>query len=207
MPVAIVVMGVSGSGKSTVGPLLAERLVASFVDADDLHAAESKAKMAAGIPLTDEDRWPWIRQVGEVLARETAAAGSAVVACSALRVSYRDLLRESAGGPVLFVHLHGAPELLEQRMAKREGHFMSAALLESQLATLEPLASNGAGAVADLALPLDTAIQIAFEAAVARKPRMLEVQRWTRSHAMSACPDIRCTLGGPRSRRELGRAA
>lgn len=160
-PVAIVVMGVSGSGKSTVGRLLAQRLGAGFVDADELHSPESKAKMAAGIPLTDNDRWPWLRRVGAVLASETGAGRSAVVACSALRVAYRDLLREVAGGPVRFVHLHGSRSLLEQRMAVREGHFMPPALLDSQLATLEPLGPEELGVVVDLALPLERAVEVA----------------------------------------------
>ena len=158
---AIVVMGVSGSGKSTVGRLLADRLEADFVDADDLHSPESKGKMAAGVPLTDDDRWPWLRRVGEVLERETAAGRPLVVACSALRVAYRDLLREAAGGPVRFVHLHGTRELLEQRMAEREKHFMPPALLASQLATLEPLGPAECGIVLDVALSPGDAVEAA----------------------------------------------
>jgi carbohydrate kinase (thermoresistant glucokinase family) len=117
--------------------------------------------MAAGIPLTDDDRWPWLRRVGEVLARETAAGRPAVVACSALRVAYRDLLREAAGGPVRFVHLHGTRPLLEQRMAEREGHFMPPALLDSQLATLEPLGPAESGIVVDVALSSEDAVAVA----------------------------------------------
>ncbi|MCU1437893.1 MAG: gntK 1 [Naasia sp.] len=161
---AVIVMGASGSGKSTVGRLIAERLGVDFVDADDLHSPESTAKMAAGTPLTDEDRWPWLRRVGAVLADETAQGRSSVVACSALRRAYRDLLRQAAGGPVTFVHLHGTRELLEQRLGKREGHFMPPALLDSQLATLEPLGPDERPVLVDIALPPEQAADAAIAA-------------------------------------------
>lgn len=136
MPAAplVVVMGVSGSGKSTVGALLAERLGVPFADADDLHPPANVAKMAAGQPLDDDDRAPWLALVG----RELAGARSTgiVMACSALRRRYRDLIRDAAPETV-FVHLHGSRELLAERMGARTGHFMPTALLDSQLATLE----------------------------------------------------------------------
>jgi gluconokinase len=145
--VIVVVMGVSGSGKSTVGRLLADRLGAAFVDADDLHPEANVAKMTAGIPLTDEDRRPWLRRVAEAA---NAEDGPVVIACSALRRAYRDLLTSEADAPLAFVHLNGSPELLAGRLAARTGHFMPPALLDSQLRTLEPLAADEPGFTVDL---------------------------------------------------------
>ncbi|MFT4030657.1 MAG: gluconokinase [Protaetiibacter sp.] len=130
-PGSVVVAGVSGSGKSTVGALLAARLGVPFADGDALHPPANLAKMASGIPLDDADRWPWLDAVGERL-----AASPVVVACSALRRAYRDRLRAAAPG-ARFVLLDGSRELLEARMAARTDHFMPPALLDSQLATLE----------------------------------------------------------------------
>lgn len=132
----VVVMGVSGSGKSTVGEQVAELLGVPFVDGDALHPAANVAKMASGIPLTDEDRIPWLRAVGRALAEASPEGG--VVACSALKRSYRDLIRSEAPD-VLFAELDGDRALLAARMAARPGHFMPVSLLDSQLATLEPL--------------------------------------------------------------------
>lgn len=126
-------MGVSGCGKSTVGAALADRLGVPYVDGDDLHPPPNIAKMQGGQPLTDADRWPWLDAVARVLVRPPV-----VVGCSALRRVYRDRLRAGAGGPVRFVHLAGDRAVLAARMAGRTGHFMPAALLDSQLATLEP---------------------------------------------------------------------
>jgi carbohydrate kinase (thermoresistant glucokinase family) len=142
VPRLLVVMGVSGSGKSTVGADLAGALGRPFVDADSLHPAVNVAKMAQGTPLTDADRWPWLAAVGRVLA-EAGPAG-VVVACSALRRSYRDAIRNEAPEAV-FVELDGEPALLADRIGHREGHFMPATLLDSQLATLEPLSGDEAG--------------------------------------------------------------
>jgi carbohydrate kinase (thermoresistant glucokinase family) len=167
-PLAVVVMGVSGCGKSTVGGLLAAALHVDFVDADDLHSPEAKAKMSAGIPLTDADRWPWLAHVGAVMKAETDGGRSVVVACSALRRVYRDALRDAAAGPVFFLHLHGTRELLERRLGKREGHFMPPALLDSQLATLEPLRPDESGVVIDIA----ETPQAAVDAAVAAVPSL-----------------------------------
>ena len=152
--ISLVVMGVSGSGKSTVGRAVADALDASFVDGDDLHPAVNVAKMTAGIPLTDADREPWLRAVGRTLAdgaRGAGDGGGMVVACSALKRSYRDLIRGEAPGTV-FAELDGTRELLQERMI-RPGHFMPASLLDSQLATLEPLQPDEAGLRLDIAAP------------------------------------------------------
>lgn len=142
-------MGVSASGKSTVGAALAERLGVPFLDGDDLHPAENVAKMASGRPLDDDDRMPWLDAVGGVLA-DAAATGGLVVACSALKRAYRDRLRAKAPAAV-FVHLAGDPETLARRAAERTGHFMPASLLVSQLAALEPLDADEAGTAFDVA--------------------------------------------------------
>ena len=140
----VVVMGVSGSGKTSIGLLLAARLGVPFIDADDLHSAEAKATMAAGTPLIDQDRWPWLGRVADAIAGSAAS----VTACSALKRSYRDDLR--AGAPDLqFVELDVPREVLAERMTRRPGHFMPASLLDSQLATLEPLESDEPGVRVD----------------------------------------------------------
>lgn len=150
----LVVMGVSGCGKSTVALALAAALDGVFIDADDLHPAANVAKMSAGVALTDEDRMPWLRRVAEAMAAQSADGRLAVVACSALRRKYRDALRE-AGADVFFVHLDGSPELLAARMSARAEHFMPPALLTSQLATLEPLESDEHGAVVSIDAPVE----------------------------------------------------
>ena len=142
----VVVMGVSGCGKTTVGRALADRLGVPYVEGDELHPPENVARMAAGIPLTDDDRWPWLDAIASRLA---AADGGAVVACSALRRRYRDRLR-AAAPDLRLVHLHGARELLQQRLAARRGHYMPAALLQSQLDTLEPPQADEAALTLDI---------------------------------------------------------
>ncbi|WP_230118755.1 gluconokinase, GntK/IdnK-type [Arthrobacter sp. Bi83] len=148
-------MGVSGCGKTTIGDLVARELGVPFLDGDSLHPVENVAKMAAGTPLTDEDRWPWLATVGRELA--DAGPGGLVLACSALRRSYRDAIREQAPDTV-FLHLHGTKEVLRERTEGRSGHFMPPALLESQLATLEPLETDEAGTVVDIAAPVDQVV-------------------------------------------------
>lgn len=145
-------MGVTGSGKTTVGVGLARRLRVPFGDADDFHSAANIAKMSAGIPLDDDDRLPWLRSIGAWLAEHRA--GGAVVSCSALKRSYRDVLRESAP-TARFVHLHGDRETVRRRVAARPGHFMPESLVDSQFAALEPLAADEHGVVLDLAAPVD----------------------------------------------------
>lgn len=149
MTMPIVVMGVSGCGKTSVGALLASELGRPFLDADDLHAPAAVDKMAAGIPLDDEDRRPWLDRVGARLADDERL----VVACSALKRSYRDRLR-SAARDVYFLHLTGTPVLLRRRTMTRSGHFMPPSLLESQLAALDPLGADERGAVIDVGDPL-----------------------------------------------------
>ena len=131
----VVVMGVSGVGKTTVGELLAERLGVSFADADEFHPPANIAKMSDGIPLVDDDRWPWLDAIGSWLA-ERAAVG-AVVTCSALKHSYRDAIRARAP-TTWFLYLAGDDALIRKRLSQRPHHFMPASLLDSQLATLEP---------------------------------------------------------------------
>lgn len=139
--VIVVVMGVSGAGKTTVGRALAARLGWPFLDADDLHPAANVAKMAAGQPLTDADRDPWLDAVGERLAAWAAEGRSGVVACSALRRRYRDRLATACEG-VRFLHLDVPPEVARERVRRRAGHFMPSSLLDSQYATLEPVAED-----------------------------------------------------------------
>lgn len=135
-PMVVIVMGVTGAGKTTVGERLAAELGWRFHDADDFHPESNKAKMHAGIPLTDEDRWPWLRALRRVIEQALADGAGAVVTCSALKRAYRDVLAGGLDG-VRYVHLTGDPRVLEARLAGRLGHFMNPALLASQIATLE----------------------------------------------------------------------
>jgi gluconokinase len=155
--VTVVLMGVSGSGKSTLMARMVERLGWTSTEADDFHPAANVATMASGHPLTDEDRWPWLRALAAWIGQREAAGENAVVTCSALRRAYRDLLRD--GHPsVLFVHLVVDPGVLEQRMKQRRGHYMPPSLLGSQLETLEPLRSDEPGFVVSGELPPDEII-------------------------------------------------
>ncbi|KRE67647.1 MULTISPECIES: gluconokinase, GntK/IdnK-type [Micrococcaceae] len=163
----IIVMGVSGCGKTTIGDLVARELGVPFVDGDSLHPVENVAKMAAGTPLTDEDRWPWLATVGSKLA--AAGDGGLVLACSALRRRYRDAIREQAPDTV-FLHLDGSKEVLKARTEGRTGHFMPPALLESQLATLEPLQEDERGVVVDIAAPVQDVVAEALKGIAAVVP-------------------------------------
>ncbi|MBD0838014.1 gluconokinase [Streptomyces sp. TRM68416] len=144
----VVVMGVSGTGKTTIGSLLAARLGVPYAEGDDFHPPANIAKMSAGTPLTDADRWPWLDAIG-TWAHGRAGLGG-VVSCSALKRAYRDRLR-AAAPDVVFVHLAGDRALIEDRMSHRQGHFMPAALLDSQFATLQPLQPDEAGVTVDVA--------------------------------------------------------
>jgi gluconokinase len=138
----IVLMGVSGSGKSTVGKVLAEQLGWKFLDADDFHPPANVEKMRAGKPLTDEDRKPWLTTLRDRAAVACRIDEQIVLACSALKHSYQDYLENHDPDCVHFVHLVGSPELIKQRLAERKGHFMNPNLLESQFETLEPPANS-----------------------------------------------------------------
>ena len=142
----IIVMGVAGSGKTTIARQLAQDLGWKQTEADDLHNPESVAKMAAGIPLTDSDRAPWLRRICQ---RIDETGGNQVVTCSALRRSYRDILR-TADARVRFLHLHGSPETLAARIGARTDHFMPASMLTSQMETLEPLTADEDGVSIDI---------------------------------------------------------
>jgi gluconokinase len=148
-------MGVSGSGKSTVGAALARRLGMPFADADDFHPKANIAKMAAGKPLTDDDRYPWLDAVGQWLADHE---GGGVMSCSALKRRYRDRLRLHCPR-IEFLHLTGSPELIARRQAARAGHFMPAALVKSQFDTLEPLAPDEHGIPLDVGQSVDSIVE------------------------------------------------
>ncbi|MTH98877.1 gluconokinase [Roseibium sp. RKSG952] len=128
-------MGVSGCGKTSFGSAFADAIGARFVDGDDLHPAENIAKMSRGEPLEDADRFPWLQQIGEMLQH---SGGPVVVGCSALKRRYRDLIRDSAGQPVTFLHLSGPKDLIASYVSRRQDHFMPASLVDSQFAALEP---------------------------------------------------------------------
>ncbi|MEV6965355.1 gluconokinase [Hamadaea sp. NPDC051192] len=146
----VVVMGVSGCGKSTVARRIAERTGFLFADADDYHSEENVDRMRRGVPLNDADRVPWLNRLAWWLAHQDRLGVSTVLACSALRRSYRDILR--SGAPTLdFVHLAGPMQVIQLRLAHRAGHYMPSSLLESQYAALEPLQDDENGIVLDLA--------------------------------------------------------
>lgn len=130
------VMGVSGSGKTTVGELLAKQIDLPFHDADDFHSQANKAKMAAGIPLTDDDRKDWLAEMASGIS-EWETSGGAVLACSALKEAYRQVLQDGSQQPIRWIFLDGSRELLSERISSRKGHYMGVAMLDSQLTTLE----------------------------------------------------------------------
>src|SRR5712675_175831 len=136
-PCALIVMGVSGSGKSTIADGLAERLRWTFEDGDRFHPASNVAKMSAGNPLTDEDRWPWLQAIADEIERVCKAGEHAVIACSALKRAYRNVLLRGRDD-VRFVFLNGTQQLIAQRLSLRKDHFMPPGLLDSQFKTLEP---------------------------------------------------------------------
>jgi gluconokinase len=152
----IVVMGVSGSGKSTVGAALAQRLRVPFADAEDFHPPANIAKMTAGQALNDDDRHPWLDAIGQWLAQRRDSGG--VMSCSALKRKYRDQLRRHCPD-VEFLHLSGTPEVIGRRQASRPGHFMPASLLASQFETLEPLEPDERGTTIDVDQDIDAIVE------------------------------------------------
>lgn len=158
----LVIMGVSGSGKTTLAELLAQRLGWPSAEADEFHSEANIAKMSAGTALVDGDRWPWLRSIRDWMTANAQAGNGTIVTCSALKRSYRDLLRE-AEGRVRFVHVTADPQMLAERLQHRSGHFMPGSLLPSQLATLEPLEADEDG----IALPNNTTEQDLADRALA----------------------------------------
>jgi carbohydrate kinase (thermoresistant glucokinase family) len=166
-PAAIIVMGVSGSGKSTIGALLAEALGWPFADADGFHPAANVAKMAAGQPLTDADRWPWLDAIAAHIGASRTAGQPVVVACSALRRAYRERLR-AGHGDLIFPHLAGAPEVIAMRQAARQGHFMPPSLMASQFATLEDPAAEADAVIVSVSASPHEVVATALEQLAAR---------------------------------------
>jgi gluconokinase len=160
----IVVMGVSGSGKSAVGAAVAQRLRVPFADADDFHPPANIAKMTDGEPLNDDDRYPWLEAIGEWLSDHRDGG---VMSCSALKRKYRDQLRRHYPD-VEFLHLSGSPEVIGRRQASRPGHFMPASLLKSQFDTLEPLQADERGTTIDVDQDIDSIVETYFAATDAR---------------------------------------
>lgn len=150
---AVIVMGVSGSGKSTLGTLLARELGCPFLEGDDFHDTRAVAKMRAGQPLEDHDRWPWLDRLGAAMSEAFISNGQVAAACSALRRSYRERLQAAIPAPTRFVLLDAGYDELLRRLTQRAGHYMPASLLESQLATLERPAVDEAVFTLDAALP------------------------------------------------------
>ncbi|MCF2707031.1 gluconokinase [Arcanobacterium haemolyticum] len=157
----IVVMGVAGTGKTTVGSRLAELLGVPFAEGDEFHTDEARAKMGNGIALTDEDRWPWLRRLRDWMNDQEAAGTGTVVACSALRRAYRDVLRE-AHAPILLIHPVVGEDVLAERMKQRKGHYMPVSLLKSQLDTLEDLEADEVGVEIPATLTPDEIIERAL---------------------------------------------
>lgn len=154
----LVVMGTTATGKSSVGERVAQALDAAFVEGDDLHPPANVEKMTAGTPLSDEDRWPWLELVAGRITEAVSSGSRLVVTCSALKRAYRDVLRAGVEDQVRFCHLWGDPDLLLERISGRRGHFMPPSMLESQVATLEPLEADEHGSRFDVSPPLDDVV-------------------------------------------------
>ncbi len=169
----LIAMGVSSSGKSTVGKLVAQRLHAPFLDGDGYHPPANVEKMRSGIPLEDEDRWPWLANLAHALHEAAEPKGVAVGACSALKRAYRDHLIAEAGEPILFIFLDGSQELIASRMAARHHEYMPASLLGSQFATLErPSPDENV-----LTVPITLSIEDAVERVIKAVPHLKSFKR------------------------------
>lgn len=156
---AVVVMGVTSCGKTSVGECLAAALNCPFIEGDRLHPASNIAKMSAGTPLTDADRWPWLEIIGKAMKVEYDKGHGVVASCSALKKVYRQTLAEAVGQPITFIHLYGSRDLLAARMAERKGHFMPPSLLDSQLATIEVPGADETALHLDVILPVDALVR------------------------------------------------
>ena len=163
-------MGVAGCGKTTVGEQLSEVMGIPFLDGDTLHPQANIEKMASGIPLSDDDRWPWLQAIGQTFASSRTPL---IIGCSALRHAYRDVIREMTHGGVTFIHLKGSREIIAKRMAKRRRHFMPLTLLDSQFATLEQPGNDEDAIVIDIDKPLDVIVQTAAS-------QLEEREKWAR---------------------------
>lgn len=162
MSIHVVVMGVAGCGKSTVAEAIHERLGYAYAEGDDFHPQANIDKMSAGIPLTDEDRWPWLRIINKWMVAREALGENTVVSSSALKRSYREALSENV--PTFFIHLSGTQELIQQRLNERKGHFMPPALLPSQFAILEPLSPDENGVEVSIEGSVDAMVERALDA-------------------------------------------
>lgn len=162
MSIHVVVMGVAGCGKSTVAEAIHERLGYVYAEGDDFHPQANIDKMSAGIPLTDEDRWPWLNVINSWMVAREALGENTVVSSSALKRSYREVLAKDV--PTFFIHLNGSHELIQQRLSERKGHFMPPALLPSQFAILEPLAPEENGVEISIEGSVDEMVDRAIKA-------------------------------------------
>jgi len=171
----VIIMGVSGSGKTTIGQALARRLHAPFIEGDEHHPPANIEKMRAGIPLDDADRWPWLTDLAHALADAAKSKGVAVGACSALKRAYRDFLVEQAGEPILFVHLDGTPELIGERVSRRQHAYMPQSLLPSQLTALEPPDPAAENA---LVVPADEGVEKIVRTILKRLDHVRSFKRW-----------------------------
>lgn len=156
---AVVVMGVTSCGKTSVGEGLAAALKCPFIEGDKLHPASNIAKMSAGIPLTDADRWPWLNIIGKAMKAKCEKGHGVIASCSALKKAYREKLAEAVGLPITFIHLYGSRDLLAARMADRKGHFMPTSLLDSQLATIEVPGPGETALHLDVIAPVDELVR------------------------------------------------
>lgn len=158
-PKHIIIMGVSGSGKTSFGKELAKALSWHFIEGDDFHTAANKSKMSNGIPLKDEDRLPWLRSISNEITAYDKKSVSTITTCSALKHSYRDILRTATcTSNVHIIHLHGCDKVIAERLAQRSGHFFPSNLLSSQIQSLEPLSDDESGMVLSVEYPLDKQI-------------------------------------------------